>query len=68
MGAEACFSRVKAAAASSWPISSSADVKNGEATLHSPIHIHGVVLNQLSTETTSLLPHHAMEKYGGVEP
>jgi hypothetical protein len=34
----------------------SAGVKNGEVILQLPTHIHGVVLNYLSTETNSAFP------------
>jgi hypothetical protein len=35
---------------SDYTAASSAEVKNGEAILHSPSHLHGIVLNYLSTQ------------------
>jgi hypothetical protein len=44
----------KAAGAWSWPLPSSAEIKNGEAITPFLICLHGIVLDQLSTRTTLL--------------
>jgi hypothetical protein len=53
------FPRGKAAAAWSWPLTSNycRGKKKRGSYIHSPIHLHGVVLNWLSTGTTLTLPY-----------
>jgi hypothetical protein len=51
MGTGGSFPRGKAVGAWNWPLTSSWGQENVDLCIHSPIHLHGIVLNYLSTGT-----------------